>query len=153
MKTLQKNVEEMRGLAKLITNISFPRSPPQTEIELAWLKQRDIVVDGYEVGLHFNISDYGTCLIESLQIYGKQFTYLPFRVVVKVVQAFLGVELLSLTEMMYNGLDDSLRNIYVWTAYCDKEWKRITDPFHPNSLLEEVDGFKFYRVTKEITFF
>jgi len=154
---LEETVRQMRSLALTISPYSFPHSTHQDEIDLACLKQREIEVDGYDLGVHFNIADHGKFKLESLQVFGKYFTYLPFRVVAKVAVAFLGDKELTLAEIMHSrsvDIDKHCRKIYLWTVYFNSDGERTSSPFYKRSKEVEVDGFKFYRVAeREFNFF
>lgn len=147
-------------MAEMLVPHSFPVKSHQDEVDIACLKQRDTVVCGYELGLLFSISDqsqYGhASRLESLQIFGRQFTYLPFDLVAKIARAFLGDKHLSLTEVPHTKtgrIDEKTRNIYVWTLYRDGDGAPIPSPYK-DAVTKSHGEFKFYKINPEqISFF
>jgi len=155
--SLENTVREMRTLGRMLLPYSFPIVSNEDEADIAILKKRLIEIDGYEIFVYFNNADYGSRLLESLQIYGNNFTFLPFYLIIKLARAFLGDEALTLTETIYSltgNFDDSCRKIYVWTLYYDVAGKRVEGPLHKNGVIETFEGFKFTRIPiKDFKFF
>ena len=53
-------VEHMRNVGDQLIPYNFPQASPHLEDDLNKIKSRDVVVDGYNVILHFSKSDYDT---------------------------------------------------------------------------------------------
>lgn len=147
----------MRTLARSLIPYSFPLKSHEDEAEIAILKRRDITLDGYEIVVFFNNADYSDKTLETLQVFGKYFTFLPFYLVCKVARAFLGDEELSLVEVMHSStgkIDESCRKIYAWTLYYDVQGNRIDGPFAKNAQTDTHEGWQFSRIPNEdIKFF
>jgi hypothetical protein len=148
---LDRHVKEMKNTAKFLMPYSFPAMPPEDEEIIAPLKQREITVDGYDLVVFFNNCSYGNIELETLQVYGKDFCFLPLTVVCKCVRKFLGDQELALVEIMHHNkqgiLDESSRNIYVWTVYYDSEDQTpIETPFTKDVKMCCYDGLNFAQV-------
>ncbi len=145
-KTFHETVSEMRLFAERLIPYSFPQVPHQSEVAISCLKQRFLEVDGYDLGIHFSMSDYGSHKLETVQVFGKHFTYLPFSLVSKVVKMFSGDKGLTFTEVL-QGKGNKSRKIYIWMLYYDRDGI-CNSPFHEESTQKNIDGFKFYKVDK-----
>lgn len=125
---------------------------------LSPLKEREITIDGYEVICYFNRCEYPDATMETLQIFGKHFTFLPFSLLSKLVKRFLGEENLCLTEIIQSKRPSSnmanfQRQIYVWSVYSDKDGKTIVSPFIEDAVPMIWNGFRFSYVDKKnVTF-
>jgi hypothetical protein len=156
--SLDKTVREMKNLARVLLPESFPIRSPEQEDIISCLKQREVTIDGYEVILYFNNCSYGDITLETLQIFGKHFTYLPFYLICKCAYKFLGEKELGLVEVMSFGkknelVDDMARKIYVWTVYY-KDDKPIASPFAREIKHCSYDGLEFSQVEQnELMFF
>ena len=158
MSALNKHVQEMLSLSKHLLKYSFPLTPPEDEDIISILKQREIEVDGYELVVYLNRCRYSDVELETLQVYGKYFTFLPFALVCKVANAFLGDKELSLIEVMHhrqgNVMDEYSRKIYVWSVYYNADGEKITSPFVNQLTPCSYDGLHYSHVNREqITFF
>jgi hypothetical protein len=152
-KSLAETIREMKGLSHTLIPYSFPLTSHDDENDISFLKQRNIIVDGIEVGIHFNSCTYRKFGMESLQIFGKQFSFLPFSLVCKIARFYLGDKHLSLIEVLHGKNGNSCRKIYVWTIYYDKDGV-ILNPFSKEPKHESYGDFKFSRITEqEIKFF
>lgn len=153
-----KTIKEMRSLARMLQPESFPIKSAEQEDAISCLKQREVTLDGYEIIVYFNNCSYGEVSLETLQIFGKQFTYLPFSLICKCAYKFLGEKELALVEVMSFGkkgelVDDMARRIYVWTVYY-KEGQPIASPFAKEIKHCSYDGLEFSQIEKnELTFF
>jgi hypothetical protein len=156
-KYLKDHVKEMRGMAEMLTPYSYPLKSKEDESDIACLKQRNAFIDGYDVGLLFSIASCNSHKLESLQVFGHYFSFLPFSLVIKIGRVFLGDEGLYLTEVQSSksGLvDDGMRNIYVWTTHRDVDNRIIPSPFFRNPERINQNGFNFYKINEsEISFF
>ena len=54
MYNLDKTVSEMKNLGKILIPYSYPNKNAQDETFLTVLKQREIVIDGYDLIVYFN---------------------------------------------------------------------------------------------------
>lgn len=100
----------MKGMAELLVPHTFPVVDFKAEQDIILLKQRSIVVDGYEIVVCFSRADYGDYFLESLQLQSAFAPFLPFNIVCKLGRAFLGSENLSYIEFFRNN-----RKVYCWT--------------------------------------
>lgn len=154
---LEQTVGEMRALAKQLLPYSFPLASHEVEADIAILKKREIVVDGYDVVVYFNNADYEDKILETLQVFGQHFSFLPFYLVCKLARAFLDDEKLSLTEVMHSAtgkIDKSCRKIYAWTLYYDAHGNRIDGPFAATATPDTYEGFGFSRIaSQDVKFF
>lgn len=153
---MEKDILEMRALSKRLIRYSFPLVSPQDEEIISCLKQREISIDGYELIIYLNRCKYNNFELETLQIYGKYFSFLPFSIVCKVAYRFLGNKELSFVEVMHYRqqgiIDEKSRKIYVFTVNYNEQGEPI-----PNPLAKDVcyyDGLVYNKIDpKQITFF
>lgn len=154
-----KHINEMRALAKQLVKYSFPNASPVDEEILSCLKQREIVLDGYNLIVYFNKCQHADTDLETLQVFGKYFSFLPFSLICKVAYKFLGNKELSLIEVVHNkknveGVDQGTRKIYVWTVYHDSDGNPITSPFADGENACSYEGLKYSHVDRnQIMFF
>jgi hypothetical protein len=116
MSNIQQAIEEMKSMANRLLPYTFPcGDPPQVsfaeEQDVLVLKQRSLVVDGYEVTLCYSEADYGEYLLRSLQVQASQAPFLPFTLVCKIGKMFLGSKNLSYIEFFRGN-----RKVYCWTV-------------------------------------
>jgi hypothetical protein len=107
---LEKQVEEMKGMAEWLIPFTFPEVIFSEEQEVLPLKQRNITLDGYEMIICYSKANYSSYFLESLQIQSYYSPFLPFTLVCKLGRAFLGKDNLSYIEFFRNG-----RKVYCWT--------------------------------------
>jgi hypothetical protein len=149
---LELIVREMRSLGKQLLPHTFPKVTHAQEESIAALKKREIEVDGYDIIVYFSNADYGDRILETLQIFGKNFTHLPFYLVCKIARAFLSDTNLALIETIDEN--DSPRKIYIWTLYYDVQGNQIEGPFYKNAVSDSFEGFHFLRIpNKDVIFF
>lgn len=119
-------VVSMRRIGERLISFNFPKVPASLlqEDDLVIFKKRSVIVDGYNIDIHYQKSDFEEYLTETLQIYSQYSPFLPFNVVVKLAKKFLGGHDLSLVEIYKDG-----RKIYVWTVYLDREGRPLKFPF------------------------
>jgi len=153
---LDKHVREMKALALQLVPHSFPIKSPQDEEIISCLKQREIVVDGYDLLVYFNRCRYLDIELESLQVFGKYHTFLPFSLVCKVATQFLDDKELSFIEVMHNRkgvADEFARKIYVWTVYY-KDNDPVPSPFITKFTPCVYEGLRYSHVDRnQIAFF
>lgn len=156
MVTLDEHVQHSRMIAEHLINYSFPSVSPQDEEEISCLKQKEIVIDGYDVVVYYSVSNYLGVQLRTLQLFGKYFTFLPFSIVCKVAYKFLGDKELFFLEIMRlkeNSVDELSRRVYVWTAYFRND-ESIGNPFVTGFKSCVYEGFKYSHLdANQIKFF
>ena len=135
--SIDEVAEHMINVGEQLIPYNFPQADPHLENELFVLKTREVFVDGYAVILHYNKSDYKNYFIETLQIFGKTAPFLPFNLIIKLAQKFLGGHNLSLSEMFKDN-----RKIYCWTIVTDPSGKPISPP-QKDFQVCSFEGFKY----------
>ena len=151
----------MKALAHHLTKYSFPLVSQEDEEAISCLKQREITLDGYELILYFNRCKYADVYLETLQIFGKYFSFLPFSLICKVATKFLGDNDLSLVEVIHNKgnakeayVDQYSRKIYVWTIYYDQDNNPIENPFASRLQASFYEGLRYFHLDRnQVTFF
>lgn len=140
---LEEVIESMRAMGDMLIPYNFPLvlSPITAEDDLAILKQKQVLVDGYPIMLHFQKADYRTHLMETLQIYGKNSPFLPFNLVCKLARRFLGTHHLSLVEIFKDN-----RKIYIWSVCVDRTGRPISAPYEMESEECDFEGFNYLYV-------
>lgn len=148
-KTLWEHINEMRNLGDTLVEYSFPIAPPDNEDVLMDLKQRKLCVDGYNVLLHYNKSDYENHFLETLQVIGMDFPYLPFQLVCKCAMSYLGNKQLSFTELWRGD-----RNIYIWNLMVDDRGRPLSIKISDKQELHSYEGLEFsYVDPNSVNFF
>ena len=62
-------IDSMRALGERLIKYNFPKVMPSAmEDDLSVFKQREAILDGYPVVLHYQKADYDNHLMETLQI-------------------------------------------------------------------------------------
>lgn len=147
-KSLNQHISEMKNLGNVLMPFNYPKSTSESEDTINILKSRDVCVDGYDLILHYNKSDYGTYRLETLQVLGKYCPFLPFFLVCKVAKKFLGDKQLFLLEVFNDG-----RKIYCWTLITDEQGEPSPAPYEDNSTDCVYEGFEYKTVnSKNVTF-
>ena len=135
MNSLQKTINEMRSMADLLIPNTWPLADFEEEQDVLCLKQRVIEVDGYEVNVCLSRADYGDCLLDSLQIQSYHAPFLPFNIVCKIGQMFMGKNVLSFIDFFR---DD--KKVYCW-AIKHKDGRLMIPP--QESSEAEFEGYKY----------
>lgn len=117
--TLEENVKNIKFLSELLEPYSFPKGDAADEIILFPLKQRVLNIDGYEVLVFFNKCQYEDYILETVQVYGRYFSFLPFNIVIKVYKLFFDVLIPAYSSVFNKIYKDisSLRKTYIWIVY------------------------------------
>jgi len=118
---LDSTIDVLRTVAEHLVPYNYPQSPASLEDDIVPLKLATVDVDGYSVNLHFSKSFYQDYYLESLQIFGVHCPFLPFHIVVKIAQRFLGSHELSLVEVPRES-----RKYYCWTVCVDLQGKPLS---------------------------
>lgn len=108
--TLGETVKVMKSMADMLVPKTYPRVGFEVEQDVILLKQRTIIVDGYETLVCYSKADYGDYFLESVQVQSTCAPFLPFNVVCKSGRAFLGSRNLCFVEFFKGH-----RKVYCWT--------------------------------------
>jgi hypothetical protein len=101
----------MRKMAKMLLPHTYPVVPFSEEQEVLVLKQRTLLVDGYDIIVCYSEADYEEYLLKSLQIQASKAPFLPMALICKVGRAFLGSRNLSYIEFFRGN-----KKVYCWTV-------------------------------------
>lgn len=149
--TVLENIDQMKRMAEILIKHSFPTVSAVDEDIISPLKQRVLVVDGYEITVYYSICKYRKDLIlKTVQIYSRNMTYLPFRLLCKIAKLFFGETFPSFSYVDDYRFPDSAeaRKVYVWSIYCDED-KIISfeeNPIFSNLKLSQFENFCYYSV-------
>ncbi len=146
--SLDQIIDEMKTLGDYLVPYNWPQHDPALEDDITVLKTRVIDIDGYTVVIHFNRADYGNHYVETLQVFGEKASFLPFCLVAKLGQKFLGGHHLYLVELIRDN-----RKIYCWTITLDKKGRPIA-PKVPVKVEDCIyDGFQYrYMYPSQVNF-
>lgn len=146
---LEQIIDQMRTLGDMIVKYNFPKAPLTDEDELDIFKQKEAIIDGYPVMLHYQKADYDEHFMETLQIYGKNSPFLPFNLICKLGMRFLGRHHLSLVEIFKDN-----RKIYIWSVCVDASGKPIPSPYEMETEECEFEGFSYnYLQPNQVNFY
>ena len=122
-KQLEKIINEMRALADHLVPYSFPIVDYSEEQDILVLKQRTIVVDGYEIIVCLSKSKYEQekYYLTTLQIQSNEFPFLPFYLVCKLGNIFFGEEHIAYVDFL-----KGFSKVYCWVVQDDFFDKRIS---------------------------
>lgn len=115
-KHLIEHAKEMLAIGDFLVPYTIPYADVETEEVVSYLRIRHVIVDGYEVYLYFSKSELDGYSSYSLQIYGAEMPFLPFALICKIVNVFLGNKGLALTLLLQEG-----RMVYSWNKLGDKD--------------------------------
>lgn len=148
-KPLDEIIENMRSLGETIIPYNFPLAPLAREDDLAIFKEREIIVDGYQIVINYQKSDYNIYLMETLQIHGKNSPFLPFNLICKLAKRFLGSRHLSLVELFRQN-----RKLYIWSVCVDRNGKPLPIPYEEETEFCEFEGLNYlYLQPNQVNFF
>lgn len=136
-------VKEMRKIGEDLIPYNFPLSPAEVEEKYNDYKMREVVIDGYNVVLHYSKSDYGEYFTETIQILGLDSPFLPFFLVIKIASKFLGEDNLALIEIFKDN-----RKIYCWTSNVNKDGSPILSPFYDEAEQCDFEGKNYIYLSK-----
>jgi len=141
--------DHMRNVGEQLVPYNFPQASPQLEDDLNEIKSRDVVVDGYNVILHFSKSNYDDHYLETLQVIGKNTSFLPFSLIAKVGRKFLGGHHLSLVEIYKDG-----RKIYCWSVTLNRRGCPIASSYEQDGERCTYEGFEYsYMDPSQVNFY
>lgn len=133
---IQESIDSMKSLAETLIPYTFPKVSFEEEQQILCLKQRTILVDGYEVIVCYSIADYEKHMLETLQIQSPQIPFLPFNIICKVGQLFMGQKDLAYVDFFRHN-----RKVYCWVVK-SLDSKRLSPS--KKSLLTSYEGFDFH---------
>lgn len=128
----------MRNLGEQLVPYNYPQADPKLEDDLSSLKSKYVMIDGYNIVIHYTKGDFKTHFLESLQIYGVNTPFLPFNLVVKLARKFLGSHDLSLVEILREN-----KKIYLWTVAVNRRGCPISSPPQDNCKDCVYEGFHY----------
>jgi hypothetical protein len=134
-----QKVEIIKKSAKFLCSMTYPKCKIGDDSDLVILKTTEVVVDGYDSGIFFSISDFGDYKIKVLQIWPLYYYFIPFNVISKIAKKFLGDQGLSFFEIWSND-----RMLYCWTLVLDKEDQVINDFYRVNQKENFFSDFRYY---------
>lgn len=109
--SVKLSIQQMKSMARRLLPYTFPTVHFKEEQDVLLLKQKRMIVDGYEVTLCYSEADYEKYYLKSLQIQSSQAPFLPFTLVCKIGKMFLGKKNLSYIEFFRGN-----RKVYCWTV-------------------------------------
>jgi hypothetical protein len=127
-------MSQMKNLAEILVQHTYPKANFEEEQTVSILKQRMVIVDGYEVFLCFSIADYDKYILHTLQIQSVHTPFLPFNIVCKLGREFFGSKGLSYIEFLRND-----KKIYCWIL----KFKNGSLISENKSKLEVYEDFEF----------
>ena len=148
MNNLHNVVEILRNSGNHLIPYNFPLNDKSLEDYVGVLKNSVCDVDGYTVHFHFSRADYGEHFLETCQINGEHIPFLPFNLVIKIGQIFLGSHYLSFIETFRKG-----KKYYCWTVCVDKEGHPIPWQYPTKMCKKDYEGFEYFAIaSSEIKF-
>lgn len=141
MLKLDQHVKEMKGMAQLLVSYGLSE-----DHDVHILKQREIVVDGYSICVHFSRNEHrhnGTYL-DVVSITGKYMPFLPMTFICKVGEAYLGCKELTFTEVLSNG-----RKYYNWMVLYRDDGTPISNNF-TEGVNDSYNGLEFTRCESKL---
>jgi hypothetical protein len=136
---LDEIVQSMRNVGEMLIPQNYPKMLSSSrEDDLLIFKKKNLVVDGYNIDIHYQKSDFDDYFTETLQIYAQYCPFLPFNIVVKLAKKFLGENHLSLVEIYREG-----RKIYIWMLHVDRTGNPIELPFDIPVESCDFEGMKY----------
>jgi len=146
---LDEIVDNLRKIGEYLVPLNYPKNDPSLENDIAILKSANISVDGYDLIIKFSKADYTEYILETLQITGRDFIFLPFDVIVKLGRRILGGHELSLVEFFQDN-----KKIYCWSVSTNDEGKPVPSPYKNKSKKCSYEGFEYiYIEPKELSFY
>src|SRR5690348_1768102 len=102
-------VENIKKFGEFLIPYNFPIATTEDEDAINIIKTKEVVIDGYNLIIHYNKAKYKDHYLTTLQILGRWSPFLPFSLVCKIGKKFLGDQHLSLVEIFVEN-----RKIYCW---------------------------------------
>lgn len=139
MDTFTEKVDRLKKLGDRLVRFNFPMASQELEKDISVLKKAEVDVDGYGLIIHYNKAHYDDYYLESFQIMGKYFPFLPFHLVVKLACKALGEDRLSLVEFIQDE-----RKVYCWSVCKDLDGQVTDKPFLGKAEPCEFEGFAYH---------
>ncbi len=131
--------ENMHKMALELREFTYPNLSQQEEEDSRWLKTRYVFVDGYYLAIFFSISDTENINVTTLQIFSIYSPYLPFHLVCKIAQIFLGKKYLNFMSISAND-----KTIYCWHVY-KKDGQKVA-VFNKNKI--KYQDFEYWNLSE-----
>lgn len=128
-------IQRMKSIADMLVPYTFPEVSIEEEKEVACLKQAEFCIDGYRVVLAFSRSKYENHLLDTLQIQSANGWFLPFNLVCKLGELFLGSKNLAYIDFFRRS-----RKVYCWAVKTSND---CTVPPGNKTKEASFDGFNF----------
>jgi hypothetical protein len=138
MNNLDDAIDILRTVGEHLIPYNYPQNDTEFEDYVGTFKTTLAEVDGYTVRVHFNKMDYNTHFIETCQMSGENIPFLPFSVVAKIGQKFLGSSHLSLIEQVIHG-----KMYWCWAICVDKTGRPISWRHPMKARSCKYNGFEF----------
>jgi hypothetical protein len=133
------HIREMKNLATLLQSFTLPKHPFDSDI--FWLKQRDVIIDGYPMVCHYSEADYSEGCLAVLTLGCKYAPFIPFAAVCKAAKKFLGTDNLTLFECTKDG-----GKIYSWMVLF-RQGKAVEG--NAKTERQNYNGFNFFRASEQ----
>ena len=137
--SLDNIVEKMRNVGEQLVQYNFPMASTKMENYINILKSQSIIIDGFSCNINYSKANYKTHFVETLQVWGDNFPFLPFFLVSKLARRFLGSNHLFLVEIPKDG-----RKIYSWSVFVDKRGIAIPTPEIETTESFSYEGFRYH---------
>lgn len=136
IKSPEEQAKEMKSMAKFLHTFTPPKHPADDDI--SWLKQREMIVDGCPIVVHYSEADYGDVRMDILTISSKYVPFITFNVICNTVKLFL-----SGNPTLFEHTKNE-RKIYSWMVV-NRKGKPVEDFQMEKSEKQNYNGFNFYR--------
>jgi hypothetical protein len=132
---LDDQIDPMKKMAIMLVPYSHPHV---RDDDVCFLKQREIIVDGYSIILQFSRADYNGMYVDLVSVSGKYMPFLPIGLLCKIGQKFLGDKELTFTEILRNG-----KKAYNWMQMCKRDGTPISNQMLNDGVEDSFNGFEF----------
>ena len=140
-KDLDKHIEEMHNASNMLSEYSFPKVCKEDEKQIMCLREREIFVCGYDITVVLSYNNYPHYKMQTLQMYASYGAFLPFSLVCKLAEKFLGNKSLYYVSVMQND-----RKIYIWTVCKNNEGDVVDDKSYLEVKKDTYNNLNFNRV-------
>lgn len=142
------DVNRMKDMAEYLIKYSYPQNAMEMDRDINILKTGEFMIDGYDITIYFHKAFYGDHYLETLQLFNNEGPFLPFNLVIKIVQMFLGTKHLYLLELLKDG-----KKIYLWNRSTDINREPIVFTLDKPAEKQEFEGFEYhYMSPTEVSF-
>jgi hypothetical protein len=133
---LDDQIAAMKRMAILLLPYSYPQVVCENDI--ACLKQRELIIDGYSVVATFTRTDFQGVYLDTVSFASKYMSCLPMPIVWKIGVRFLGEKELVLSEYWREG-----RKFSNWTVMCGNDDLPMTNQYVKNGIDCSYNGLSF----------